>query len=45
MKQKYLTPTAVQIPMLIEQTICTGSNVITGGDYDIFPDDFDSDSD
>lgn len=45
MEQKYLTPTAELVPIMVEQAICSASNVITGGDYDLFPDDFDSDSD
>ena len=45
MTKNYLTPTAVQVPMEVEQAICIGSVEFSGGGYDIFPDDFDSDSD
>ena len=45
MKQNYLTPTAEQVPMIVEQAICSASTVISGGVYNPFPDDFDSDSD
>lgn len=45
MKLNYLTPTVEQVPMMVEQAVCSASNVISGGDYDLYPDDFDSDSD
>ena len=30
---------------MVEQPICTASTAFGGGDYDLLPDDFDSDSD
>ena len=45
MKLNYLTPKVDVVPMVVEQAICSASTVISGGDYDLYPDDFDSDSD
>ena len=45
MKQNYLTPAVEQIPMMVEQAICSASTTVSGGEYNPFPDDFDSDSD
>ena len=45
MIKNYLTPAIEVVPFMVEQPICVGSTSTGGGDYDPYPDDFDSDSD
>lgn len=45
MKKDYRSPVVEQMPFMVEQPICTASTAFGGGDYDLLPDDFDSDSD
>ena len=45
MTKNYLTPCVEVVPLLVEQPICSASTSFGGGDYNLFPDDFDSDSD
>ena len=45
MKKNYRSPVVEQMPFMVEQPICTASAAFGGGDYDLLPDDFDSDSD
>ena len=45
MKKEYKSPVVEQVPLMVEQPICSASTSFGGGDYDLFPDDFDSDSD
>lgn len=45
MNVDYLTPTVEQVPLMVEQAICTASTTFSGGDYTLVPDEFDTDSD
>ena len=45
MKKEYITPEANVFQIILEQPILSASSSVSGGDYDINPDDFDSDSD
>ena len=45
MKKDYERPVVEEVPFLVERPICTASAPFGGGDYDLLPDDFDSDSD
>ena len=44
-KVQYKTPVVEQVPLLVEQAICSTSTAISGGDFNLSVDDFDSDSD
>lgn len=45
MNKEYKTPVVEQVPLLVEQAICSTSTTITGGDFNLYDDRFDSDSD
>ena len=45
MNKEYKSPVVEQVPLLVEQAICSTSTAISGGDFNLSVDDFDSDSD
>ena len=45
MKKEYKRPVVEQIPFMVERPICTASTAFDGGNYDLLPEGFDSDSD
>ena len=45
MNIQYKTPTVELLPFVVEQPVCIGSTSVSGGDYGIYDDEFDDDSD